>query len=287
MKKLNQWIDRFAYSHPRFGIPNLMRYLVAANVAVYILTVFAGQAALSFLRFDLAHLLNGELWRLVTFVLLPFTYQPLTLILMSSFYYFVGNALEREWGTAKFTLYYLSGMVLSVLATVILSLTTGYHGWSLSGAYYINLTLFVAFAVLYPDAQILFYGIIPIRAKWLALADLLLFVQGIGTGLRQGNLVGAVTAVAALLNFVIFFWEDIKGIFGVQSRQRSRQTVQFKSAVRQQKRREADRGYRHKCEVCGRTDADAPGLEFRYCSKCQGYHCFCADHIFDHQHFTQ
>ena len=84
MKKLNQWIDRFAYSHPRFGIPNLMLYIVIANAATYILTMFAGSEALSFLEFDLYHLLHGEVWRLVTFVLLPFSYRPLSLFIMLS-----------------------------------------------------------------------------------------------------------------------------------------------------------------------------------------------------------
>lgn len=285
MKKLNQWIDRFAYRHPRFGIPNLMRYIVAANVVTYLLSVFAGSEALSFLSFDLYHLMNGEIWRLVTFVLLPFTYKPVTLLVMLSFNYFVGTSLEREWGTAKFTLYYLCGMVLSVLSTVILSLITGYYGWSLSDTYYINLTMFLAFAVLYPDAQIWFYMIIPLKAKWLAWADIALLGWSVVKSLIYGWYAVALAAVVAVLNFVIFFWEDIKGILGVQSRQRSRQTIQFKSAVRQQKRAEAERGYRHRCEICGRTDADHPELEFRYCSKCQGYHCFCSDHIFNHQHF--
>ena len=95
MKKLNQWIDRFAYSHPRFGIPNLMLYIVIANAVTYILTLFAGAAALSFLEFDLYHVLHGEVWRLVTFVLLPFTYRPISLFIMLSFCYFVGGTLER------------------------------------------------------------------------------------------------------------------------------------------------------------------------------------------------
>ena len=285
MKKLNQWIDRFAYSHPRFGIPNLMLYIVIANAATYILTMFAGTEALSFLRFDLAHLLQGEVWRLVTFVLLPFTYHPFSLFIMLSFYYFVGGTLEREWGTAKFTLYYLSGMILSVLSTVILSLATGYYGWSLSDAYYINLTMFLAYAALYPDAQIWFYMVIPLKAKWLAWADIALFGWNIFRSVSYGAYGSALAAGVAILDFVIFFWQDIKEMLGIQGHQRSRQTIQFKSAVRQQKRAEAERGYRHKCEVCGRTDADHPELEFRYCSKCQGYHCFCSDHIFHHQHF--
>ena len=268
MKKLNQWIDRFAYSHPRFGIPNLMLYIVIANAVTYILTLFAGAAALSFLEFDLYHVLHGEVWRLVTFVLLPFTYRPISLFIMLSFCYFVGGTLEREWGTAKFTLYYLSGMLFSVLSTV-------------------NLTMVLAFAVMYPDAQVWFYGVIPLKAKWLAWADIALMAWNIARSVRYGAYASALAAVVAILNFVIFFWEDIKSILGIQSRQRSRQTIQFKSAVRQQKKAETERGYRHKCEVCGRTDADHPELEFRYCSKCQGYHCFCSDHIFNHQHFAK
>ena len=201
MKKLNQWIDRFAYSHPRFGIPNLMLYIVIANAVTYALTVFAGSSALSFLEFDLYHLLHGEVWRLVTFVLLPFSYRPLSLFIMLSFYYFVGGTLEREWGTAKFTLYYLSGMILSVLSTVILSLATGYYGWSLSDAYYINLTLFLAFAALYPDAQIMFYMVIPLKAKWLAWADVALFGWNIIRSLSYGAYASALAAVVAILNF--------------------------------------------------------------------------------------
>ena len=143
------------------------------------------------------------------------------------------------------------------------------------------------FAVMYPDAQVWFYGVIPLKAKWLAWADIALMAWNIARSVRYGAYASALAAVVAILNFVIFFWEDIKSILGIQSRQRSRQTIQFKSAVRQQKKAETERGYRHKCEVCGRTDADHPELEFRYCSKCQGYHCFCSDHIFDHQHFTK
>ena len=206
---------------------------------------------------------------------------------MLSFCYFVGGTLEREWGTAKFTLYYLSGMLFSVLSTVILSLATGYYGWSLSDAYYINLTMFLAFAVMYPDAQVWFYGVIPLKAKWLAWADIALMAWNIARSVRYGAYASALAAVVAILNFVIFFWEDIKSILGIQSRQRSRQTIQFKSAVRQQKKAETERGYRHKCEVCGRTDTDFPDLQFRYCSKCAGYHCFCQDHIFSHVHFTE
>ena len=290
MKKLYDGVQRFCAAHPRFGIPNLMRVIVIGNAAVYILsmlTMYTNPAALDFLKFNLNGLLHGEIWRIVTFIFYPSASSPLMLIISLYFYYWIGSTLEQQWGTAKFTLYYLSGMLFSVLSTVILSLATGYYGWSLSDAYYINLTMFLAFAVMYPDAQVWFYGVIPLKAKWLAWADIALMAWNIARSVRYGAYASALAAVVAILNFVIFFWEDIKSILGIQSRQRSRQTIQFKSAVRQQKKAETERGYRHKCEVCGRTDADHPELEFRYCSKCQGYHCFCSDHIFDHQHFTK
>ena len=59
-----------------------------------------------------------------------------------------------------------------------------------------------------------------------------------------------------------------------------------KVGERLKKQQEKEKGYHHKCAVCGRTDTDYPDLQFRYCSKCAGYHCFCSDHIFNHVHFT-
>lgn len=288
MSAIQRWLDRFCYKHPRFGIPNLMLVIVVGSALVWLLDQFSYGVSLSgLLAFSPYYILHGQIWRLITFVFVPMDNRLFFLVISLYFYYMIGSVLEREWGTAKFTLYYLSGMLFSVLSTVILSLATGYYGWSLSDAYYINLTMFLAFAVMYPDAQVWFYGVIPLKAKWLAWADIALMAWNIARSVRYGAYASALAAVVAILNFVIFFWEDIKSILGIQSRQRSRQTIQFKSAVRQQKKAETERGYRHKCEVCGRTDADHPELEFRYCSKCQGYHCFCSDHIFNHQHFTK
>ena len=97
--------------------------------------------------------------------------------------------------------------------------------------------------------------------------------------------------LAVWLVYLVFFWDRIGDLlreFGFAVRhQNSHQTIQFKSAVKQQRKKAQQQGYRHKCEVCGRTDTDFPDLQFRYCSKCAGYHCFCEDHIFNHTHFTQ
>jgi hypothetical protein len=93
-----------------------------------------------------------------------------------------------------------------------------------------------------------------------------------------------VLPVVALLNFAVFIWPEVHYLANRTRQQYSPRTVQFKQAVKQQ---EKEKGYHHKCAVCGRTDTDYPDLQFRYCSKCAGYHCFCQDHIFNHVHFTE
>ena len=293
MRKLNAAVDRFAYNHPRFGIPNLMRVIVAGSVLVYLLAIFAGYGPISFLAFDWNAIKGGELWRLVTFVFMPGYYyvgDVLWLALFLYFYYMIGSVLEREWGTAKFTLYYLSGVVLTVLVGVVTALITG-GNVKIEGTSYVNLSMFFAFAMLYPDTQVLLFYIIPVKVKWLAWIDAAFFALSVLTSLTRLDFAGALLPVVALLNFFVFFWTNISDEIawrrGRSRHQTSHQTIHFKSAVKQQRRKAQQQGYRHKCEVCGRTDADYPDLQFRYCSKCAGYHCFCQDHIFNHTHFTQ
>ena len=289
LKKLHDAVDRFAYTHPRFGIPGLIRYIVFGTAIVYLLLQFSSYSAISFLTFNWAMVLRGELWRLVTFIFVPGSTSPLWLLLSLYFTYFIGTLLEREWGTAKFNLYYFSGVVLTILTGIISHYAFGYS--TISGTGYVTMAMFLAFAALYPDMQVLLFFFIPIKVKWIALVDVALFLLEILGALARLDLFGALLPVVALLNFLVFFWTDLVSALGYQRsrsrHQHSHQTIQFKSAVRAQRQKEADRGYRHKCAVCGRTDTDFPELEFRYCSRCAGYHCFCADHIFNHEHFTQ
>ena len=293
MRFLERWLSRFAAQHPRFGIPDLMRVIVIGQAVVYVLFLFTGQnlRLLSFLDFNLQALLHGELWRLVTFIFQPNSYQPFSFVILLSFYYFVGSTLERTWGTCRFNLYYLSGMLLSLLGTSLAALLSRDLSLSLGSAYYLNLTLFLAFAVLYPDARINFWFILPLKAKWIAIADAVLFLAGVVQAILAGDLAGIVLPVVAMLNFLLFFWSDLGEMLGILKNrarhQTAPQTIQFKRAAAAQQRKERAQGYRHKCEVCGRTDADDPDLQFRYCSRCAGYHCYCQDHIFNHTHITE
>ena len=293
LKKLHHAVERFALTHPRFGIPGLMRFIIGGQVIAYLLYMFSNYAAISFLSFDLAHLLRGEVWRLVTWIFLPASFRPITFLISLMCYYSIGNTLEHSWGSAKFNLYYFSGMAVSVIAVILASLISGYWGWSLSGGYYLHMTLFLALAVLYPSMELnLWIFIFPLRlkARWLAWAYAVLIGIDLLRSALALNLAGVLLPVVSMLNFLVFFWEEMMDFLGFHTgrmrHQTSRQTIQFKSAAHQQRRKEANQGYRHKCAVCGRTDADSPDLEFRYCSRCAGYHCFCSDHIFSHEHFT-
>ena len=253
MRKLMNKIDRFCYTHPRFGIPNLMLIIVIGNAAVWLLTKMdtTGQLV-SLLSGSAQGILHGQVWRLVTYVFVPTEASPIWLLVMLYFYYWIGSCLEREWGNGKFTIYYVSGMLLTAIYGVVLSAILGRD--VIVSTTYLNLSMFFAFATLYPDMQVLLFFIIPIKVKYLAYVDAALFVLGIVTTSH------------------------------VRQRQK---TVNFKREARRIQREQANKPYHYKCAVCGRTDVDHPELEFRYCSRCVGYHCFCQDHINNHVHFTE
>ncbi|MBE7005097.1 MAG: rhomboid family intramembrane serine protease [Ruminococcaceae bacterium] len=288
MNKLNNAVDRFCILHPRFGIQNLMLYIAIANVAVFLLDMFArgGTSLSSLLCFDPALVLRGQIWRLAAFVLIPEGSSAFSVLISCYFYYWIGTTLERQWGTAKFTCYYLGGMVLTVLGATIVSLLTHYS-IQLYGAGYVNFAMFLAFAMLWPEAQVLLFFIIPIKIKYLAYVDLAFFAYSILRYVAMGAWFYSIIPLMALLNFVIFFWPELQRFLHMErahvSRPQNRRSAaqDVKSEARQ-----ANSGLR-KCAVCGRTNITNPELEFRYCSRCAGYHCFCSDHLFSHVHFTE
>ena len=275
MKSLSDKIDRFCYKHPRFGIPNLMLGIVIGTILVYLVDMFSQDTFSALLYFSRDLVLRGQVWRAVTFLFIPDNSNPFFFILSMYFYYFIGSNLEREWGAGKFTIFYGMGAVL----TLITGFCTGYASIG-----YLNLSLFLAFATLYPNLQFLLFFIIPVKAKWLAWLDGALLAFSMVNCLVQGYWQGAVLIVVSLLNYLIFFWSELMYYLRRDRRSRSRNVMDFKRAVNKQKKQQ---GYHHKCAVCGITDADDPNMEFRYCSKCVGNYCYCMDHINNHVHITE
>ncbi len=280
MRAPDSWLDRFAYKHPRLGIPRLMLWVVIGNVLVFFFDLFSSGACSAMLAFYPPLIFRGELWRLVTFIFVPSSGGGvLSFALFLYFYYFIGSVLEREWGSAKFTLFYLMGVVLNIAV-----------GFVTGGAtmHYVNLSMFFAFATLYPDMQFLLFFLIPVKVKWLAWLDAALFALDILMMALEGAYLYMLLPVVAILNYFLFFYSPILELLGRNRRraqhQRSQAAVNFRAA---QKKAKETRGYMHKCAVCGRTDTDNPGLEFRYCSKCDGYYCYCMDHINNHVHVVK
>lgn len=287
MRWLQNQVDKFCRDHPNFGIPNLMLYIAVLNVGVYLIDTFSGNTFSALLDFDRSAILHGQIWRLVTFVTIPqagdflfFRGSGIFFVVISAyFYYWIGSLLEREWGTTRFTVFYLMGVLLNILFGFV----AGY-----ASMYYVNLSLFFAFAVLYPDLQVLLFFILPVKVKWLAWIDAALFAWSILSALLAGSIVGTLLPIVAIFNFLLFFWEDFMDAVGYRKRrfrhQHSKQTINFKKAARTVYE---TKGYIHKCAVCGITDADDPNMEFRYCSKCTGgTYCYCKAHIQNHAHIV-
>ncbi len=280
MNKLNQMIDRFCYSHPRFGIPNLIFYLLGGNILVYLLDYvsYSRVAVSSLLEFDRALILQGQVWRAVTFLFTSWGQGLFSFLIAMYFLWFIGTSLEREWGTGKFTLYYILGWALTLLS----GLVTGY-----ASSRYLDMTMFLAFATLFPDVQFLLFFFIPVKAKWIAWVDGAVLGLGVIQAILTLDLGGLVAVIMAVLNYLIFFWPElmyqVRRLRGQAQHSRQENVIQFKKAARDLKRRD----YTHKCDICGRTDTEFPDLEFRYCSKCSGYHCYCTDHINNHEHITE
>lgn len=285
MRGFMKRVDLFCYKHPRFGIPNLMLYIVIGTLIVWLFSAMdTTRLFTSFLTFNPAAVLHGQVWRLITFIFIPQS-SGIWLLLFLYFYYFIGSTLEREWGSGRFTIYYLMGILLTVIYGFIVYFVTG-RPFTLTSNY-INLSMFFAFATLYPEQRVLLFYIIPIKIKWLAIVDALYFVYDIFSMLGAGYGMISFLPLVAVLNYFIFCGDTLFRAVRPASRKQRESTINFKRAAQQIRHEQRTRGYTRKCEVCGRTDTDYPDLEFRYCSRCKGIHCFCQDHINNHVHFTE
>ena len=269
-------IDRFCAKHPRFGIPNLAMYIAIGQAIVGILSLFPQLELLSLLlRFSRYAILHGEVWRLVTFIFVPTASNPVYLLLGCYVIFWTGQMLEREWGTAKFNLFYLCGVLWSILGGMLIGSVY---------VYYIHLSFFLVIATLYSEMRVLFMFVVPMKMKWLAILDVALILLD---AVQYGVIV-ILWAIPSFINYFIFTWPFWSMKLGFVRRQADPQVINFKKAQKQaQKKARETGGYLHKCAVCGITDQDDPAMEFRYCSKCDGYYCYCANHINNHIHIRQ
>ena len=271
-------VDRFLWKHPNFGIRNLMLYIVIGNALIYLLSMMDRSSTLVYyLVFSADRVLHGEIWRLISFVFVPRTSSILGLVLMLYFEYFIGRLLEQAWGKGKFTVYYLLGMAFIILYSFVVRFIFGRD--VMADATYLNLIMFFVFATLWPENRVLLFFIIPIKVTWLAYAEAILYLYIMISGRTLLPLIG-------ILNYFLFCGDELYYRIQPLFRRFLGHGAEFRRSTKQAKRDAKALPYIYKCAVCGRTDTEYPELEFRYCSRCVGYHCFCEDHINSHVHFT-
>ena len=281
IRKFNGALQRFLYKHPNFGLHRLMTYLIVGNLLVYLLSMMDRTGMLAwYLCLIPGRVLRGEVWRLVTFVFVPGTYNLLSLALELYFYYLIGSTLAQVWGEGKFTAYYLCGMLLSIVYAFLAGLIVGMDV-IVSGSY-ISLSMFFVYATLWPENRVLLFFIIPIKIKWLAWFEAAVFAYNMIRGLTLLPLVG-------ILNYFLFCGDKlVDSLRFLKARGNAAASrTRFRRSVGHAEQTNSNLHYLHRCAVCGRTDTEHPELEFRFCSQCVGYHCFCSDHIHSHIHFTE
>ena len=266
-----------------------MLYISLGCALVYLMTQMTQNALLySLLVFDREAILHGQVWRLITY---PLTFYNSNLLLMAVAlfcYYSIGRAMEHIWGTLRFNLFYFCGVILMDIWCMIFG--------GRADVTYLNLSLFLSYATMFPDAQFLLFFIIPVKAWIFALVDLLMVLYSLLADPFPYNFF----SVISLANYFLFFGPDVLNVIPMSWRMNARRLFGKKNYAPKQDRPKVvpfpkadsyeattakpQTPYTHKCTICGRTDVSNPELEFRYCSRCSGYHCYCEDHISNHSH---
>ena len=258
------WLDKLEKKIGKYCIKNLMLYIIAMNGAVFVLSLLLPDLRLlSRMVLVPSLVMKGEVWRLITFLFIPATFNPVWILLSLYFYYMIGSALEREWGAFRFNVYYLVGVLCTIAGAFL-----GGTGTSV----YLNLSLIFAFPYLFPNYQMMIFFFFPVKIKYLALlyAGLLVYTS------VYSPLSGLITILGSAVNFLLFFWKDIYYRLRL-NRKAYMNRQEFKSKI--------PKIYvMHRCAICGKTDVEDRHMDFRYCVDCDGDYEYCMDHLYDHEH---
>ncbi len=282
------FLTKLERKYGKYAIPNLTLILISGFILGYLIEIFMPEG-LQLLAMNPEKILHGQIYRLVTWVVIPPSSASILVIITLFFYFSIGRTLENSWGDFRYTVYILSGIIftdIGMMGTYLVMHLMGqsqlldmYYQAGLYGAstYYLCMSMFLAYAFMFPDMQVLLYFIIPIKVKWLGYLDIAyLLVMILQYGYMQ-YYTGMVTVIMSVLNFILFYFMS-KGKTKMTPAQRKRKR-KYKQQVRQ-----SQILTRHKCAICGQTELDNPNLEFRYCSRCKGNYEYCQDHLFTHEH---
>lgn len=319
---MNNWIDRHLR---KYAVSNLSLIIIICYGFGYLLQA-VNASFLDYLTLNPYAVLHGQIWRLITWVFVPpgGSSNIFFIMITMMFYYSIGTSLERTWGTWKYNKYIFGGLLFTILgAFVILAVTYLLHGDMLVAAdsiskmrifaligrsistYYVGMSIFLAYAATFPDAQVLFMFLLPIRVKWLGIVYGVFIIIEFLQYAVQGYYYMCITILASLLNFIIF-WLGSGNYRHLRPSEIKRRADFRRAASGNGKTAGTGRSFGasstgsraaagtsakmrpsgtiHRCAICGRTEADGAQLEFRYCSRCEGSYEFCTDHLFTHEH---
>ncbi|HAM51339.1 MAG TPA: hypothetical protein DCP92_11860 [Nitrospiraceae bacterium] len=255
------WLER---RFGRYAIRELIVYIVGLNLLIYLLSYAYPQSnVISKLSLDPYLIMKGEVWRFITYIFIPPASSILWIFFILYFYYIVGTGLEHEWGSFRFNIYYFTGVIATSIAAFIIG-----QG---ATALYLNLSLFLAFAYIYPDYEILLFFIIPVKVKYLAWLNWIFIAFTVLTAPFSSK----ITALISVSNYFLFFGKDIitniKHHQSAYYRRKSFNVLPPKATI-------------HKCTLCKITENDDPKMDFRYCSTCEGDYEYCVNHLKTHEH---
>lgn len=283
MNLLNKLNRKFG----KYAVHNLMFYIICLYGAGFLVNLINPNFYSVYLSLDIDKVLQGQLWRIITFIIQPTSSSNILFLAIELYlYYMIGNSLENAWGAFRFNMYYLSGLLFNVIAVIIIYIFTG-QSIDL-GLTYINRSMFFAFAALYPNVQFLIFFIIPLKVKYLGFIYAAYVLYEIYINVSSGYYFVGIAIAVALGNFLIYFLStrNYRRISPGELKRKNNYKRQVNagkgSNVVEFKGRKTIT--RHKCAVCGRTELDDENLEFRFCSKCDGNYEYCMDHLFTHEH---
>jgi len=247
----------------RFAIPNLILFVVGGMGVLWLVRRMNPYVE-ERLTLDIDAVLHGEVWRLVTFLAIPPPWSMWWVLIGLYMAWWIGSGLEQHWGSFRFNVYYFTGALATIASAFVVGGGTNQ---------FLNESLFLAFATLFPDVTILLMFILPIRVKWLGLAAAAYlayqFALG-GMGMR-------IAIGAAMVNYLLFFSGHWLGVL------RGRQIQ-----IRQKAKRETFKGNdpvfgQRVCAICGKREADGVDIRVCSCDKCGGQQrTLCLEHARNH-----
>ena len=316
---MDNFLSKMERKFGKYAIRNLPLYLLICYAFGYLMNLFKPEW-IYIVNLNPYAILHGQVWRLFTWILVPEETQIFFIIIVLYFYYSIGRQLERTWGSFLFNVYFFSGFILTIIGAFLMYLYFHTFGASWAAAmegpaavmlqsitkvstaempyllggnwfyayvasffstYYINLSIFLAFAITYPEMKVYLFFVIPIKVKFMGIVYVVLLGVSVFQGFFYGGLsYGLLTLVsigASLINTLLFFLYTRKG--RVKSPKEIKRQRDYKV-----KMKAAEQPTHHKCAICGQTEESNPGMAFRYCSKCKGNYEYCSEHLFTHKH---